>query len=282
MITVKGPDGKEFQAPLPEGFLPITTVEKDYIPQSVHKNVVAGQRHAAAQELLGDEAFKADALKRWGVTLPAGGGNGGGTGGAGGAGGAGGRTEPDPALVQQLQTRIREEIDAAEIKPLREENEAARAEVEGARQLIMERAVVDAALAAGVDPALCTGINGDAPEITKLLAGHVAFDPKTRRVFAADPTEDTFRVSGRRRGEGEPPYMTVPELLDDWVKTHPRYIVKNTQRGAGFGGAGGGSGGGKPRTIQGGNTPESAREIGRNLAEVASGEIRVTVPGVAD
>jgi len=296
-ITVTGPDGKPFETILPDGFMPTAVVEKDYIPRKSHDDAFAKFRQNSATELLTDAEFRAQALRTWGVASAgnggaggagAGGDKGGGAGAGGGTGGAGaGAGEPDPTTIQRYRDQFRREWEEQDLKPLQEERTTLTTEVAGARQLLMERAVVDAALDVGVDPELCKGMNGDMPEIVKLLVGQVAYDPESKRVFACDPSKpeddpNPWRISGKRRGEGEPPWMTPRELLEDWIKTHPRYAVQSKQRGAGFQQAAGGGGAGRSKVIQGGNTPEAAREFGRNLEDIAAGTVKVAMPGVSE
>jgi hypothetical protein len=292
-IQVTGPDGKTFETDLPQGFVPVTHVERDYVPRSTLDTALDQARASAVADInakirRGELApeLKDQALRAWGITPPAGngGGAGGGAGGAGGAGGGAGGAVDERAIAERIRADVLRETEEQTVKPLREANEAAMTRIAAANQLTMERAVVDAALEMGVDPDLCRSIGGDVPEIVKLLSGQVAFDEESGRAFAADPGRDEFRISGRRRAEGEPPYMTVPELVQDWLKTHPRYAAPTRQRGAQFGqpGQGGGGAGNRTRVIQGGNSPEAAREIGRNLEAVASGEVVVHMPGVPE
>ncbi len=267
-ITVAGPDGKPFETDLPEGFVPQSTLERDFVPRATHESFTRKMKDQVRDELLKDQGFRGDALKAWGLEAePAAGAEG---------AGKGKKGEPDADLVN----RIRQDFTEKELTPVMQERDALAAQVEDARQLIMERAVVDAALSIGVDPELCKGSNGDQPEIAKLLAGAVAYDPETGRCFACDIANDSFRISTKRRNENESPYMTIPELIEEWGKTHPRYLVSTKQRGAGFGGAatGGAGGGGGSRIL---HAPD-ARTFGANLEDIAAGRTKVVLPGVEE
>lgn len=270
MITVKGPDGKDFQAPLPEGFLPSTAVERDYIPRAAHDSEFAKFRTRAAEELMKDPDFRGRALTAWEIDqealkqFQA----------QGGKGGKGGK--PDPAVIEELTRKLQTE----QVEPLQAKLTESEQREAGYVQGLLERSVIDAALAVGVDPALLQAPTpGGVPPIVNFFSGLVAWDDEHQGAFACDPTNDEFRLSGKRREHGEPQYETVQELLEAWAKDpkNARYITNARQRGANFQRAderGGRSG--APRVIDG----SDPREFGANLEAIAKGDVIVRVPGL--
>lgn len=215
-ITVEHPDHGELEVELPEGFISEEQINDNYVPKGHHNAEMAKLRREAKglvspDDVLEDEEFRERALGAWGIDPE-------------GQGDA-------PRLTEERVQAIREEAVRKRVKPLEEERDNLRTEVEGLRRQQLTSAILTAASGVVKEGLLKSPTKGAAPPIVNMLAPYFDYDPETGQWAVREG--DGFRYSGEP-SETEP-YMGPEEFLASWAddEANADWVRDTRQRGPG-------------------------------------------------
>jgi hypothetical protein len=204
-------EGKSITVPLPEGYASPEDLKDKFVPKDFHSKRLADEakrnlkRAVKREDIESNEDLKAELLEAWGVK-PDGAGD----------------TKTGAAELEAWKKQYGKEVETKQLKPLQTQISKLAAERDVFLKRSLHGELVQAAIAAKIDPTLVTG---KSPLLLSAFESQIGYDEETGTFAARDG--EGFAPSGKNGSL----YKSVEEYLADWAAdpAHKRFLVNETQ-----------------------------------------------------